>query len=330
MALPRAWRLHPVQGWLPCTQQRPVQRCKLVVRPLYRIIFLHSQPVVSQLPAIYPDQRDIRTEFKTCCGIRLLADHLRQKGALNCARALAGTAQLLYILLFFPIYSPPTDLDCLFASLSCPSLSLYISLPPPSFFTTFALSFAMFIPAKLAVLLTAALSVAAMPSHVARNSHYHREIAARVAPVAQIVARDVPVPAKRLVRKKRDGTGRCRPSGNRNVPSSTPKADPKPSSTSSGEPAATPTPEEDPKPTSTSSEEPVATPKEDLTSTSTPSQNQVGNPKENYNPTTPTPTPTPTSTPTSTPASTPNTGTGGATQTGQGARYSCGCTPGHA
>ncbi|KAF9650508.1 expansin family protein [Thelephora ganbajun] len=74
----------------------------------------------------------------------------------------------------------------------------------------------MFTLAKLVVLLTAALLVAAMPSHLARNTYNHREIAARVAqpevvPAPEIVARDISDPAKRLIRKKRARNGRCKP-----------------------------------------------------------------------------------------------------------------------
>jgi len=157
----------------------------------------------------------------------------------------------------------------------------------------------MFTPAKLTVFLTAALSVVAMPSHMARSPHNHREIAARaaqpeVAPVVQIAARDMSVPAKRIVRK-RAGTDRCKPNNSSDVPSSTvkedpkpssepaspesslnlkgglnlhstPKEDPKPSTSSTSKqsdptPAPTPTPEEDPKPsTSSTSKESDSTP----------------------------------------------------------------------
>lgn len=138
----------------------------------------------------------------------------------------------------------------------------------------------MFTPAKLTVLLTAALSVAAIPSHIARTPN-HREIAARVAqpevaPAIQIAARDIPVPAKRLTRKKRAGTGRCDPENSSVIPSSTPKesptpsSDPAPSKTNSelkgnlkhsSTPPADPTttPKDDPKSTSTSSEQPEPT-----------------------------------------------------------------------
>jgi len=169
----------------------------------------------------------------------------------------------------------------------------------------------MFTPAKLTLLLTAALSVAAMPSHMARNLHNHREIAARapqpeVAPV-QIAARDMSVPAKRIVRK-RAGTDRCKPKSSSSVPSSTVKEDPKPSS----EPASPEstlnlkgglgshsTPKEDPKPSTSSTKQ------------SDPSTKQSD----------PTPTPTTTHTPTPTPTPTPDTGNGGGeTYTGQGMR----------
>jgi len=156
----------------------------------------------------------------------------------------------------------------------------------------------MFSPTRLVVLLTAALSVVAVPSHFARNVHNHREIAARVPQLAtanQVSARDMSVPVERHVRKKRAGTGRCQPK-----PSSTTKEDPKPTSTTS---------KENPKP-STDNPEPTPTPKP-----------------------TPTPTPTPDPKPTPTPTPTPDTGSGGGngggqTYTGQGERlpsYSRAC-----
>lgn len=125
----------------------------------------------------------------------------------------------------------------------------------------------MFSPAKLVVFFTAALSVAAMPSHMARSPHNHREVAARVAqpePIAEIEARDMAVPAKRVTRRRRASTGRCKPKDNSVVPSSTGKEDPKPSSESAPpktpevkevKPTSTP-PKEDPKPTPTPTKEP--------------------------------------------------------------------------
>ena len=182
----------------------------------------------------------------------------------------------------------------------------------------------MFTPAKLAVLLTAALSVAAMPSHIARTLHNHREIAARVAqpevaPV-QIAARDMSVPAQKLVRKKRSGNGRCKSSSDA-VPSSTIKEGP----TSSSDPA---TPENTPAVKgglgglnlhthSSHSADPHTTPEEDPEPSTSSTDNQPDH-------TTPTPTPTPTSTPTPTPTSGSGSGGsgsgGGQTYTGQGTR----------
>jgi len=173
----------------------------------------------------------------------------------------------------------------------------------------------MFTPAKLAVLLTAALSVAAMPSHVGRNLHNHREIAARVpqpeaVPVVEIAARDIPGPANRLVRRRRTGNGHCsEPSGSGVVPSPTIKGDPKPSS----EPAPS-----------------QSTPALNgaLNIHNTPSENSHTTSKEDPKPSTSStheqPDPT-TPTPTSTPTSTPDSGTGGGdTYTGQGTFYGTG------
>jgi len=145
----------------------------------------------------------------------------------------------------------------------------------------------MFTPSKLAVLFTAALSVAAMPSHVVRNSLNHREIAVRVAlpeaaPVAEIEARNMFVYAKRMMRVKRDETSDCEEDGNSDVPPPTPK---------------------DTKPTSSTPSE-----NQEVEPTSTPLQNLNVKP----DPTTSTPTPSPTPT---------NTGSGGGkTYTGQGTR----------
>ena len=144
----------------------------------------------------------------------------------------------------------------------------------------------MFTPAKLAVLLTAALSVAAVPSHLGRNVHNHRDLAARVAlpqvaTANQVAARDMSIPGERYIRKKRDGTGRCKPK----------PTDPKPTTTSTPAEKPTTTPKDDPKPT-TPAPEPTTTPK---------------------------PSPTPTPDPAPSPSPTPDPGNpGGQTYTGQG------------
>jgi len=126
----------------------------------------------------------------------------------------------------------------------------------------------MFTPTKLAVLLTAVLSVAAVPSHLGRNVHNHRDLAARVAlpqeaTADQVAARDMSIPAVRQVRKKRDGTGRCKPKTTPPVadptttppkePTTTPKDDPKPTTpapepTTTSKPAPTPSPSPTPDP----------------------------------------------------------------------------------
>ena len=197
----------------------------------------------------------------------------------------------LLIAYFFDIIS--------FSSNRRPLYPLILSPTSTLFFPSCSLSLVMFTPAKLVVLLTAALSVAAMPSHMARGLHNHREIAARVAlsqpegagVAGQVSPSDPSPPAQRLVRKKRAGNGRCKP---------------KPSSTPS------PSVKEDPKPTSTPPQDPTPTPKEDPTPT----------PKEDPEPTpTPKPNTTPKPSPTPTPSPTPDNGGGGGggeTHTGQG------------
>ena len=183
----------------------------------------------------------------------------------------------VYLLIFSRIYFQPPSI-IFFRSLSHHTL----------FYPSHTLSLVMFTPARLVVLLTAALSVVAVPSHFARNVHNHREIAARVPQVAtakQVLARDMSIPVERSLRKKRAGTGRCKPKN-----TSTVQDDPKPTTT---------TPKDDPKP-STDSPEPTPTPK--------PS---------------PTPTPTPDPAPTPDPTPTPDPGNGGGdgggqTYTGQG------------
>lgn len=168
----------------------------------------------------------------------------------------------------------------------------------------------MFSLTRLAVLLTAAISVAAMPSHLARQAHHHREIAARVVQ-PELAAREMPLPAKRVVRKKRARSGRCS-SGSSEVPlpSSTPVDDPQSSPTPQGnerkQPPATSTPTQDPPSTPTVDAEPK---------TSTPAQ-----PDPNASPDpTPTPTTTPTLAPTPSPSPSPTSGTGdGQIHTGQG------------
>ena len=169
----------------------------------------------------------------------------------------------------------------------------------------------MFTPTKFVVFLVAALSVAAMPSHMGRNPHNHREIAARVAhPVA---ARDMAVPAMRVVRKRGSDKGKC-PPGNTDVPKPTSQNDP-PATTPPYNPEPTNTPKENPETTNTPDQygEPTTTPKEDPQPTTTPKEDPkpTTTPKEDPKPTT-----TP---PQSTPTSNPDNGNG-QTYTGQGAR----------
>lgn len=189
---------------------------------------------------------------------------------------------------FLPLH--PTSITFTFLNFS----SL---LPPHSLSLPLALfSLVMFSLVKLAVMFTAAISVAAMPSNMARNPQHHREIAARVAqpepvPAPEVEARDMAVPAKRFTRKRRASTGRCKPNNSSNTPSSAVKDEPVPSS----EPAPSKTPVVEIKPTSTP-------------------------PKENPEPT-PTTTNKPEPTPTPTPTPTPGSGSGGGggqVYTGQG------------
>jgi len=93
------------------------------------------------------------------------------------------------------------------------------------------------------VLFSVALSVAAIPNHMARNSHGHRDIAARVAapePVAQpveVVENTVvhPQNRRRMKRASNNNGSRCQPASSVLPPSSTPQ-----SSSSSPKPASTP------------------------------------------------------------------------------------------
>ena len=189
----------------------------------------------------------------------------------------------------------------------------------------------MFNPAGLALLFTAALSVAAMPSHFARHSHNHREIAARVPqpevlPIVEVAARDMSVPGKRMLRR-RGQNGRCNPNpaSSSPLPSPTPAQEQDPQSSSDPAPSAnTPLVKGDLNlPNTTPSQDPqqsTPTPDNDTpTPTPTPS---------------PTPTPTPTESPTPTPSPTNDSGNnssnnnnsgssnsgGGQTYTGQGAQ----------
>lgn len=176
----------------------------------------------------------------------------------------------------------------------------------------------MFNLAGLAILFTAAVSVTAVPSHFARHPHNHREIAARVpqpevAPVPEVVARDMSVTGRRMLRRRGNG-GRCNPPASSSpIPSPTPSEEPQSSS--------------DPVPTVSTPDvkgglnNPATTPSEDP---------QQPSPTPNNDTPTPTPTPSPapattSDSPTPTPTPTPdnssnNSGSsgGGQTYTGQG------------
>lgn len=186
----------------------------------------------------------------------------------------------------------------------------------------------MFNLAGLTILFTAAVSVTAMPSHFARHSHNHREIAARVPepevlPVVQVAARDMSVPARRMLRR-RGQNGRCNPpASSSSLPSPTPSqssSDPTPSQSSS-----------DPTPPAFTPEVKGNLHNPDTTTSQDPQQSTPTPDNGTPTPTpTPTPSPSPTTTttpdsPTSTPASSGNgsnnnSGSGGGqTYTGQGA-----------
>ena len=196
------------------------------------------------------------------------------------------------LLIFSQEYICPTDIHYI-PSFSPTTHTLF-------FYPSHSLSLVMFTPTKLAVLLTAVLSVAAVPSHIGRNVHNHRDLAARVAlpqeaTADQVAARDMSIPAERYIRRKRDRTSRCQP---KSVP---PVADPKPTTTTPTEEPTT-TPKDDPKPT-TPAPEPTTTPKPSPTPT-------------------PTPDPAPSPTPTPDPGNGGGGGGGGQTYSGQGMQLS--------
>jgi hypothetical protein len=102
----------------------------------------------------------------------------------------------------------------------------------------------MFSLSKMMALFSVALSVAAIPNHIARNSHGHHGIAARVAapePVVQpveVVENPVVRPQNRRRMKRASNNGRCPPvSSSALPPSSTPES----SSTSKSKPTSTST-----------------------------------------------------------------------------------------
>ena len=205
-------------------------------------------------------------------------------------RDLSGTGYIATYISFFSAHS--FSLNQRRPSSPSLFLTLFLSLP----FSYLV----MFNAVKLAVLLLAAISVAAMPSHLARQAHHHREIAARVpqpdvAPVAEMDARDVPVPVKRRLRKR--ARGRCSPTNpTSSLPSSTPAA-PEPSPSLLGDERKDPEPS-----TSTPAQDPPQT-------TPTPDQPQTTPNQPTPDPaTTPTPTPTPVDTPTSSPSPSPTSG----------------------
>lgn len=127
----------------------------------------------------------------------------------------------------------------------------------------------MFSLAKTMILLSMALSVTAIPSHMARNSHAHREVAARVAvpePVAQpIEVVEQPVARPQNRRRMKRANGRCQPPSSSSVlsPSSTPEVHTSSSSVHVPESTTTPKPQSsstpNPKPSSTSSAPPQNT-----------------------------------------------------------------------
>jgi len=164
-------------------------------------------------------------------------------------------------------------------------------------------------------LFTVAISVAAMPSHLARQAHHHREIAKVVgnddALVREIAAREVSLPAKRIVRKKRASNGRCGNGSSAVPPSSSDTVEsPLPSQLQGNQ-------KKNPVPTSTS---------QDPASTPTPQDSQPSSsipaPEPSTSPSQHSPAPTPTTSPTPTPTSGGN--SNGQTYTGQGTYYDTG------
>jgi len=105
----------------------------------------------------------------------------------------------------------------------------------------------MFSLSKIMVLFSLALSVTAIPNHIARNSHGHRVIAARVAapePVAQpveVVENSVVRPQNRRRMKRTSNNGRCSPppASSSLLPSSS-TSEPPSDSTPTPEPSSNP------------------------------------------------------------------------------------------
>ena len=192
----------------------------------------------------------------------------------------------------------------------------------------------MFTPTKLVFLLSVTLSVLALPSHMGRSLHLHREIAARVAqpvaqpefaPVPQVAARDMSVPSKRMARRRRSTSGRC----NTNTPSPSGTQDPN-NTPVNNNPVNTPpvnptnTPNQDPTPTNTPEQDPTPTTSPDQYSnpTNTPVVDTKPSPTPNQDPTPTTPQEDPTPTPSPSPSPTPNnSGNGGNGNTGSGQTY---------
>jgi len=114
----------------------------------------------------------------------------------------------------------------------------------------------MFSLSKMMVLFSVALSVAAIPNHMARNSHGHRDIAARVAapePIAQpveVVENPVVHPQNRRRMKRASSNGRCPPASSSALP---PSSTPQPSSSSTLKPKPSSTPATPPKNSGSSS-----------------------------------------------------------------------------
>lgn len=98
------------------------------------------------------------------------------------------------------------------------------------------------------VLFSVALSVTAIPNHIARNSHGHHAIAVRVAapePMPQpveVVENPVVRPQNRRRMKRASNNGRCQPASHSVPPSSSTPVPQPPSSSAPAPPSTSPTP----------------------------------------------------------------------------------------
>jgi hypothetical protein len=100
MGSPRVLHQRPARGWLPCTQQRLVQRCKLVVCWMYIFPASLSAALGHNRRAEQPNLGNFPRG-----GIPASTDAARSDCRLRCdARDLAGTAQFYYYPFFLPTF----------------------------------------------------------------------------------------------------------------------------------------------------------------------------------------------------------------------------------